>query len=86
MSDSHRVIMYSRGACHLCDEARDAILAERGRGTSFEFVETTIDGDDGLEGEFGLRVPVVLIDGREEFEIAVEPARLRRLLRRSEGL
>jgi glutaredoxin-like protein DUF836 len=78
--------MYSRRACHLCDEARELILAERGRGTAFDFVETTIDGDDELEREFGVRVPVVEIDGREEFEIAVEPVRLRLLLLRPDGL
>lgn len=86
MRDSHRVVMYSRRACHLCDEAREVILGERDRGTVFDFVETTIDGDDELERELGLRVPVVEIDGREEFEIAVEPVRLRRLLLGPEGL
>ena len=72
--------MYGRRACHLCEEARGVILAERARGTRFEFDEVTVDGDPELERDYGVRVPVVEVDGREAFEIAVEPTRLRRLL------
>jgi glutaredoxin len=76
----HRVLMYSRRACHLCDEARDVLLVERER-SSFAFEEIFIDGDDRLEHEHGLRVPVVVVDGAEEFEFSVQPDRLRTLLR-----
>lgn len=74
------VVMYSRKTCGLCDKARSVILAERKRGT-FRFDEVFIDGDDRLEREYGLRVPVVEVAGREEFEFEVEPARFRRLVR-----
>lgn len=74
-----KVVMYSRRACGLCDKARAVILAER-EGTRFQFQEIFIDGDDELERGYGLRVPVVEVDGAEQFEIAVEPTRLRRLL------
>ncbi len=73
--------MYSRKTCGLCDKARAVILAERERG-AFPFDEVFIDGDDALEGQYGLRVPVVLVDGAEEFEFEVEPAQFRRLIRR----
>ena len=76
----HRVVMYSRRNCHLCDEARAVLTAERGR-LPFDLEEVFVDGDDGLERDYGLRVPVVLVDGAEEFEFRVEPDRLRRLLR-----
>ena len=76
----HRVLLYSRRACHLCDEARAVLMAERGR-SAFAFEEIFIDGDDGLEQEHGLRVPVVVVDGVEEFEFSVQPGRLRSLLR-----
>ena len=66
MANPHRVLMYGRSVCHLCDEARRVILAER---------------DPELERSYGMRVPVVEIDGLEEFELAVEPARFRRLVR-----
>ena len=83
MANPHRVLMYGRSACHLCDEARRVILAERDRepAPAFDFEERTIDGDPELERSYGMRVPVVEIDGLEEFELAVEPARFRRLVR-----
>jgi hypothetical protein len=73
------VVLYSRRTCGLCDEARAVILAERER-APFRFEETFIDGDESLEFRYGLRVPVVEVNGVEEFEIAVEPSRLRRLV------
>jgi hypothetical protein len=74
------VIMYSRPRCGLCDAARDVILAERER-TPFGYVEVDVSGDDALELEYGLRVPVVLVDGREAFEIHVDPTRFRDAVR-----
>jgi hypothetical protein len=73
------VVMYSRRSCGLCDEARAVILAVRER-AHFSFDEIFIDGHDGLEREFGLRVPVVSIDGVEEFEYEVEPTRFHQLV------
>jgi hypothetical protein len=72
--------MYSRTTCGLCDAAREVILGER-EGTEFAYAEVFIDGDDKLELEYGLRVPVVEIDGEVAFEAEVEPVQLRRLLR-----
>ncbi len=67
--------MYSRETCGLCDEAREAILAAR-REVRFEFEEILVDGDDRLEREYGLRVPVVLVDGEEALEGHVAPSQL----------
>ena len=71
--------MYSRRTCGLCDEAREVVLDAR-REVPFEFDEVFIDGDPALEEAYGLRVPVVAVDGSEVFEIAVDPAHLRRLV------
>ena len=71
--------MYSRRKCGLCDAARTSILAER-QHTDFSFREVFIDGNEGLEREYGLRVPVVEVNGREEFEYEVEPLALRQAL------
>lgn len=46
----------------------------------FPFREVMIDGDDRLEAEYGTRVPVVTVGGREAFEFSVDPAGLRALL------
>jgi hypothetical protein len=75
------VVLYSRQGCHLCDVARDVILAERS-GAAFAFDEVDIGGDDALELEYGVRVPVVEIDGHARFEVDVDPAAFAALVRR----
>jgi Glutaredoxin-like domain (DUF836) len=67
------VRLYSRPGCHLCDQARAVIEAQRAR-TPFGFLEIDIEGDDALELAYGIRIPVVTIDGEERFEITVDPA------------
>jgi Glutaredoxin-like domain (DUF836) len=69
--------MYSRLTCGLCDEAREVILAVRAE-TPFEYEELFVDGRDDLERAYGVRVPVILVDGQERFEVHVDPAELRR--------
>jgi hypothetical protein len=71
--------MYSRRRCGLCDEAR-AVIEKARTSREFSFQEVFIDGDDGLELEYGIRVPVVEVDGVERFEYHVDPGRLTRLL------
>jgi glutaredoxin len=67
--------MYARPGCGLCDEAREVIVAVRAR-APFEYREVDVTGDDSLELEYGIRIPVVLVDGRELFEIRVDAGRL----------
>jgi hypothetical protein len=69
------VLMYARPGCGLCDRAREVILREREQ-TPFDYLEVDISGDDALEFEYGVRIPVVLVDGQELFEIAVDARRL----------
>ncbi len=76
------VRMYSRRTCGLCDEARETILTVRAR-RSFEFEEVFVDGDESLERSYGLRVPVVEVNGAEMFEFAVEPAALEQMVVRA---
>lgn len=66
-----RVVLYSRPGCHLCDVAR-AVIDGVARRVSFEFAEVDISGDDRLELAYGIRIPVIEIDGEERFEIAVD--------------
>jgi glutaredoxin-like protein DUF836 len=79
MAQEPHVRLYSRRTCGLCDEARRVVLAVRER-APFRFDEVFIDGDDALERAYGLRVPVVEVNGAEAFEFSVEPTRLRVLL------
>jgi glutaredoxin len=76
---AHRVVLYTRAGCHLCDVARETILSLRER-LGFEFEEVDIEADEELELEYGIRIPVVEVDGEEAFEITVDAARLARLV------
>jgi glutaredoxin len=72
---SHAVILYSRPGCHLCDDAREVLIAAR-RERPFRYEERNIDEDDGLLRAYLERIPVVTIDGVEVFELFVNPAEL----------
>jgi glutaredoxin len=75
-----RVVLYSRAGCHLCEVAREALVAERAT-TPFDLVEVDIAGDDELERAYGIRIPVVEIDGEERFEYEVDTAELTSIVR-----
>jgi glutaredoxin len=75
----HRVVLYSRPGCHLCDVARETILAVRDR-IPFGFEEVDVENDPELELGYGIRVPVVAVDGEEAFEVTVDERELARLL------
>ena len=70
------VVLYSRPGCHLCDEARVVILDVRAA-VPFAFDEVNIESDDGLVRDYGIRIPVITIDGEEAFEISVDAGALR---------
>jgi len=75
-----QVVLYSRPGCHLCDQAREVLLAEQAR-TPFDLSEVSVEGDDDLERSYGIRIPVVMVDGVERFEYEVDPAMLVRVVR-----
>ena len=77
MKPSPNVVLYTRRACHLCDEARELLLAH---GIVPTLVD--IDADRDLHERFDRFVPVVEIDGRVRFRGRIEPVLLRRILHR----
>lgn len=76
-----RLTLITRPGCHLCDVARDALrrVAEQ---TGEGWTELDIESDIELEREYGDRIPVVLLDGREHGYWRVEEDRLLRDLTR----
>jgi hypothetical protein len=74
------VVLFARPGCHLCDEARLVIEAARAE-VAFVFEEVDIENDDALVRDYGLRIPVVAIDGDELFEISVDRTSLLAALR-----
>jgi len=68
-------VLYTRGGCHLCDDARELLEAH---GLRLRLVD--IDGDQALRERFNDCVPVVEIDGKIRFRGRVDAVLLRRLL------
>ena len=72
-----RLTLLTRAGCHLCETAAETltrIAAEAGLVP--EVVD--VDADPELQAEYGDRVPVVLLDGREHSHFTVDVLRLRR--------
>jgi glutaredoxin len=70
---SHRVRLYARPDCHLCDEARAGLDSLRSDGLEFELDEVDIDSDDELLRRFLERIPVVELDGEIVSELWLDP-------------
>ena len=47
----------------------------------FDLREIDIESDDALIRDYGLRIPVIAVDGEELFEVSVQPAALRAAVR-----
>ena len=71
------VTLYTRPGCHLCDEAREAILRMRAGGADFELEEIDIETDDELHRVYLERIPVVAVDGELISELILDPGALR---------
>jgi hypothetical protein len=71
------ITLYTRPGCHLCDEAREAILALHDELPPFELSEVNIEQDDGLLARYLERIPVVAVDGEvvSELELMLDPLR-----------
>ena len=69
--------LYSRPDCHLCDEAREQILAMRRNGSEFELREVDIEDDEELLAAYMERIPVIALDGEIVSELRLDPDALR---------
>jgi glutaredoxin len=72
-----RVTLYGRAGCHLCDEAREAILALLAEGVSLELREVDIEADERLHAELMERIPVVEVEGSVVSELVLDVQALR---------
>jgi glutaredoxin len=80
----HRVTLYSKPGCHLCDDARatvaDVVARMQGSGSPVSIEEIDILGDAELQARYGEEIPVVLIDGKMHTYWRVDAARLEKAL------
>jgi glutaredoxin len=77
MTDEPRLTLITRAGCHLCDDAKEA-MARVGAAAGVGWRELDVDTDLDLERDYGDRVPVVLLDGKEHGYWRVEEDRLLR--------
>jgi predicted thioredoxin/glutaredoxin len=55
--------MMSRAGCHLCDDMLGELAVLEAAGTIPAVTIVDVDSDPVLERQFGLKVPVLLLDG-----------------------
>jgi glutaredoxin len=84
MNDARKaqVILYTRPGCHLCYEAKRAMLAAGCEG-QYTLREIDIDSDPALARRYGWDIPVVIIEGVETFKHRLTPSDFKRELRRA---
>jgi hypothetical protein len=78
------VTIYSRPGCHLCDEMKTLVLAV-GRSVPFSLVEVDISTDAALEAQYGLEIPVLLVDGWKIAKYRTTEEQFRRALNSRSG-
>ena len=64
------ITLYTRAGCHLCEEAERVLRTEQAA-TPFRLELVDIDRDPELARRYGVRVPVVALEGEELFEYEV---------------
>ena len=79
-----QVIVYSRPGCHLCDEAKAAILSA-GCSDQFELEEINIESDEELLRKYKYDIPVITIDGVESFIHRVDSSEFATRIKRIGG-
>lgn len=70
------VVLYGRPGCCLCDDAR-TVLARVREDVPFDLRECDIESDDRLLHTYLERIPVVVVDGEELFDLHVDEQALR---------
>ena len=73
------VVLYGKAGCHLCDDARAVVQDVRSR-RDFELTEVDVSLDPVLNARYGERIPVVVVDGVEAFELGLSAPELERVL------
>lgn len=81
MINKPHVIIYSRPGCHLCDEAKAAIMSA-GCSDQFTLEEVNIESDEELLTKYKYDIPVIAIDGIESFIHRVDPSEFRTRIKR----
>ncbi len=74
-----RVVLYTRPGCHLCEEANEQILAAD-CADSYVLEEVNIESDPALVERYGVKIPVITINGAGAFMYRVTSKEFREAL------
>lgn len=79
--DGPRAVLLTRAGCHLCGPARQVVADVAGE-LRQPWEEWDLDAHPALVERYRTLVPVLLVDGREVGHWRLDPAQVRRALRR----
>jgi hypothetical protein len=71
--------LYSRPGCHLCDEMK-AVVTRVARTIPLSLREIDISTDAVLEAQYGLEIPVLLVEGKKAAKYRIAEDALVRIL------
>lgn len=71
--------IYSRPGCHLCDEMK-AVVQRVARTIPLSLQEIDISTDAALDAQYGLEIPVLLVEGKKAAKYRVAEDALVRIL------
>jgi glutaredoxin len=82
----HRVTLYTKPGCHLCDDARNIVDDVVGRVRASDAKDLLVEeldilADPDLQTRYGEEIPVVLIDGKMHTYWRVDAARFEKALK-----
>ena len=81
-SNKAQVIIYSRPNCHLCEEAKQAMV-EADCDEDYTLSEVNIENDPELLRRYRYDIPVIMIDGVEAFRHRLTADEFRRRIRKT---
>ena len=71
--------LFSRPGCHLCDEMK-AVVERVGASIAVTLEIVDISSDPEAEKQYGLEIPVLMVDGKKAAKYRITEGELRRLL------
>jgi len=78
--------LYSRPGCHLCDEMKAVVSRARQQVSApFAIEEVDISTDPELERQYGVEIPVLLVNGKKVAKYRVTEPELIRILNARAG-
>jgi hypothetical protein len=81
VSEAARLQLMTRAGCTLCDEMQEELAALALERPLPQLALVDVDSDPQLQRRWGLKVPVLLLDGSRVCEVRLDRGELLRLLR-----